>query len=268
MKNADKISFIGAGRMATALAAGLLQKGFSKSAISAFDVSESASAKFAEKTGIRIAKDIGDSLSEADTVILAVKPQNVAEALSEAKTLLKDKLLISILAGTRIETLKGLSGCRRLVRVMPNTPALIGEGVSVFCHSDGLSETDISRAESILNAVGSVCQVKESQMDAVTGLSGSGPAYVFDFIQALADGGVAAGLPRDVALKLAAQTVKGAACMVIETGEHPSVLRDQVTSPGGTTAKGLSVLEKNAFRGTVSEAVTAAAERSKELGKQ
>ena len=268
MKNADKISFIGAGRMATALAAGLVKKGFSISTLSAFDISDFASAKFSEKTGIRISKDIKDALSNADIVILAVKPQNVSEALSEARPLIKDKLLISILAGTRIETLKGLSGCQRIVRVMPNTPALIGEGISVFCHSVGLSASDIGRTEDILSAVGTVCQVKESQMDAVTGLSGSGPAYVFDFIQALSDGGVAAGLPRDIASKLAAQTVKGAASLVIETGEHPSVLRDQVTSPGGTTAKGLSILEKNAFRGIVSEAVTAAAERSKELGKK
>jgi pyrroline-5-carboxylate reductase len=268
MKNTDKILFIGAGRMATALAAGLVKKGFSKSGISAFDVSKSASANFAKKTGIRISTDIGESVSDADIVILAVKPQNVSEALSAAKLLIEDKLLISILAGTRIETLKGLSGCHRIVRVMPNTPAIIGEGISAFCHSSGLSGSDIAKAENILGAVGAVCQVKESQMDAVTGLSGSGPAYVFDFIQALADGGVAAGLSRDIALKLAAQTVKGAACLVLETGEHPSVLRDQVTSPGGTTAKGLSVLEKNAFRGTVSEAVTAATERSKELGKQ
>lgn len=266
MKNA-RILFIGAGRMATALAAGLVKKGFSISAISAFDVSDFASAKFAEKTGIRISKDIESSLSEADIVILAVKPQNVSDALGKVSPILKDKLLISILAGTRIETLKALSGCQRIVRVMPNTPALIGEGVSAFCHSDGLPLSDINMTENILSAVGAVCQVKESQMDAVTGLSGSGPAYVFDFIQALSDGGVAAGLPRDIASKLAAQTVKGAACLVMETGEHPSVLRDQVTSPGGTTAKGLSVLEKNAFRGTVSEAVTAAAERSKELGK-
>ncbi|MEI6421279.1 MAG: pyrroline-5-carboxylate reductase [Lentisphaerota bacterium] len=268
MKNADKISFIGAGRMATALAAGLIKKGFSKSNVSAFDVSESASAKFAEKTGVRISKDISGSISDADIVLLAVKPQNVSEALAAARPLIKDKLLISILAGTRIETLKALSGCQRIVRVMPNTPALVGEGISAFCHSDGLSASDISLTENILGAVGAVCLVKESQMDAVTGLSGSGPAYVFDFIQALSDGGVAAGLPRDVASRLAAQTVKGAACLVIETGEHPSVLRDQVTSPGGTTARGLSVLEKNAFRGIVSEAVTAAAERSKELGKK
>lgn len=265
MKN-TRIFFIGAGRMATALAVGLVKKGFSVSSMSAYDVSDFASAKFAEKTGIRISKDVKFSLSEADIVILAVKPQNVSEALSEVASLLKDKLLISILAGTRIETLKALSGCRRIVRVMPNTPALIGEGVSAFCHSDGLPLPDINMTENILSAVGLVCQVKETQMDAVTGLSGSGPAYVFDFIQALSDGGVAAGLPRDIASRLAVQTVKGAACLVMETGEHPSVLRDQVTSPGGTTAKGLSVLEKNAFRGIVSEAVTAAAERSKELG--
>jgi pyrroline-5-carboxylate reductase len=266
MKNIDRIAFIGAGRMATALAVGIVKKGFSKSAITAFDVSEFASAKFAEKTEIRIAPDIKDALSDADIVILAVKPQNVCEALAEARPLIKDKLLVSILAGTKIETIRELSGCRRIVRVMPNTPALIGEGISVFCHSEGLSVSDINMVENILSAVGAVCQVKECQMDAVTGLSGSGPAYVFDFIQALSDGGVAAGLSRDIALKLAAQTVKGAASLVIETGEHPSVLREQVTSHGGTTARGLSILEKNAFRGIVSEAVTAAAERSKELG--
>jgi pyrroline-5-carboxylate reductase len=151
---------------------------------------------------------------------------------------------------------------------MPNTPALVGEGISAYSVSEAVSSDEIKKIEAVLGAVGKFCKVEEKLMDAVTGLSGSGPAYVFDFIQALADGGVNAGLPRDIAMTLAAQTVKGAAVMTLEGGEHPSVLRDRVTSPGGTTASGLAVLEKGAFRGIVSEAVVKAAAKSVELGKE
>jgi pyrroline-5-carboxylate reductase len=151
---------------------------------------------------------------------------------------------------------------------MPNTPALVGEAASAWCASKQVNNKDIELINKILSSIGTVCNINEKLMDAVTGVSGSGPAYVLDFIIGLADGGVNAGLPRDVAMTLAAQTVFGTAKLLIESGRHPAVLRDEVTSPGGTTAKALAVLEKNGFKGTIIEAVLAATQRSIELGKK
>ena len=160
-------------------------------------------------------------------------------------------------------------GIGRIIRVMPNTPALVGEGMSCFCGAAGATEDDMKKAGEILSSFGLCRKVPESMLDAVTGLSGSGPAYVLEFIMALADGGVYAGLPRDAAIELAAQTVFGSALMVLKRGkEHPAVLRDAVISPGGTTARGVAALDEGAFRSTVMKAVVAAAERSAELGKQ
>lgn len=266
MTVSETIGFIGAGRMATALVRGLLNKGVPAKKLRAYDISKEASEKFATETGLKPSTNLRDALNNADIVILAVKPQNICEALSEACPFLKDKLLISIAAGIKIQTLIELSGNKRIVRVMPNTPALIGEGISAYSISSDINNDDIKKAEAILSAVGLVCKVDEDLMDAVTGLSGSGPAYVFEFIQALADGGIQSGLSKEIALKLAAQTVSGAAKLVIETGKEPSILRDQVKSPGGTTEKGLCELEKRAFKTIVSKAVIAAAKRSRELG--
>ncbi len=151
---------------------------------------------------------------------------------------------------------------------MPNTPALVGEAASVWCASPQVTEKDIELIKEILSSIGSVYKIDEKLMNAVTGVSGSGPAYVLDFIQGLADGGVNAGLPRDVATSLAAQTVLGTAKLMLESKRHPAILRDEVTSPGGTTAKALAVLEKNGFKGTIIEAVLAAVKRSGELGKK
>ncbi len=253
--------------MASAIAGGLVKKGIASETLKAFDVSAQAAGLFQAATGIQVSTDSPDKfLAKADIVIVAVKPQQVADALLGKSGYLKNKLIISIAAGIKIATLKTITGCDRIVRVMPNTPALIGQGMSAYSTAAQVSGEDICETERILGSVGSFCCVNESLMDAVTGLSGSGPAYVFDFIQALADGGVNAGLPREVALQLAAQTVAGAAQMVLATGTHPAVLRDQVTSPGGTTIRGLTVLEENSFRGAVAKAVTAAAARSAELG--
>lgn len=268
MDQIGNITFIGAGRMATAIAGGLIQSGVPKGAIAAFDISEAAGQNFTDATGIKIELDIKHAVSNASVVIIAVKPQSMEAALPPIAEYISDKLLISIAAGVTIENLQNLSSCNRIVRVMPNTPALVGEGVSAYALGTGATKADADITELILGATGSFCAVSEKQLDAVTGLSGSGPAYVFSFIQALSDGGVQAGLPRDIASKLAAQTALGAAKMVIETGEHPAVLCDQVTSPGGTTAAGLSVLADRAFKGTVSSAVMAATERSIELGRK
>jgi pyrroline-5-carboxylate reductase len=261
------IVFIGAGKMASAIAGGLVKNGAPAQTLKAFDVSAQSAKHFHAATGVQAHTDSPDAiLANADIVIIAVKPQQIADALRGKASLLKDKLIISIAAGVKIGTLKTATGCDRIIRVMPNTPALIGQGVSAYSIAEKISEKDIAETEKILGSIGSFCRVDESLMDAVTGLSGSGPAYVFDFIQALADGGVNAGLPRDTALKLAAQTVAGAALMMLKTGNHPGELRDQVTSPGGTTIRGLAVLEENSFRGIVAKAVTAAAARSAELG--
>jgi pyrroline-5-carboxylate reductase len=177
-------------------------------------------------------------------------------------------LLISIAAGVTIAKLEqGLPAGARVIRVMPNTPALVGAGASAFALGKSATPADGELAAKLLAAVGVAMPVKESLLDAVTGLSGSGPAYVYQFIEALSDGGVAAGLPRDIATRLAAQTVLGGAKMVLETGQHPGALKDQVTSPGGTTIEGLHELEKGQFRGVVISAVRAATEKSRQLGR-
>ena len=267
MNKKSNIVFIGAGKMASAIAGGLVKNGIPVKTLKAFDISAQSAKLFHSATGIEVHTDSPDTiLDKADIVIIAVKPQQIADALHGKTSLLKNKLIISIAAGVKIATLKTVTGGNRIIRVMPNTPALIGQGVSAYSTAEKVSANDIAETEKILGSVGIFCRIDESLMDAVTGLSGSGPAYVFDFIQALADGGVNAGIPRDTALKLAAQTVAGAALMVLETGTHPGVLRDQVTSPGGTTSRGLAVLEENSFRGIVAQAVIAAAARSAELG--
>ena len=268
MNNIGKIIFIGAGRMAGAIAGGLVECGFPAENMSAYDVSDKAAEAFSGKTGIKAYNSSEDAFrADSDIIILAVKPQYLASAMVTIKSHVKDQLIVSIAAGVTLERLAELTGSRRLIRVMPNAPALVGAGVSAYTIDDAVSEKDSDTVEKIFGAVGQVVRVEEKLMDAVTGLSGSGPAYVFDFIQALADGGVHEGLPRDTALKLAVQTVLGAAEMVKKTGEHPAALRDMVTSPGGTTVRALSVLDNGAFRDLVADAVIAASERSKELGK-
>ena len=263
-----KIAFIGAGKMATAIGKGLLARnGSAGLKLSAFDPSEAAAKAFTAKTSISCEATLKKALANADIVILAVKPQYIKEALKDAAPLIKNALLISIVAGVSLENLSALSGIRRVVRVMPNTPALAGEGMSCFAPSKDALPADAETAREILSSFGRCRQVPESLMDAVTGLSGSGPAYVFEFIMALADGGVFAGLPRDVAVELAAQTVYGSAKMVLSGEDSPAALRDAVISPGGTTARGVAKLDEGSFRSTVLKAVVAAAERSAELNK-
>lgn len=208
-------------------------------------------------------------VATADLVFLAVKPQCLPEILSElGGSTPASCLFVSIIAGTPLATLcQGLRS-QRVVRVMPNTPCLVRCGASAFAAAPGASQEDARLVTRLLAAVGRVFQVAENQLDAVTGLSGSGPAYVYTIIEALSDGGVRMGLPRAVATALAAQTVCGAAKMVLETAEHPGVLRDRVTSPGGTTIAGLQVLERNGLRSALIDAVEAATLRSQELGSQ
>ncbi|MGN6553961.1 MAG: pyrroline-5-carboxylate reductase [Verrucomicrobiota bacterium] len=263
------IGFLGAGKMATALAKGFVQAGLvTPDQIIASDLNEAASAAFAKEVGAKTTAFNPDVVRFAEVLILAVKPDQIAGVLSEIQGAFTEKhLLISIAAGVTLARLEaGLTTGARIVRVMPNTPALVGSSASAFALGKSTSSTDGELTHKLLSAVGTAFQVKEHLLDAVTGLSGSGPAYVYLFIEALSDGGVAAGLPRDIATKLAAQTVLGAAKMVLETGQHPGALKDMVTSPGGTTIQGLLELEQGGLRGTVMSAVIAATEKSKKLG--
>jgi pyrroline-5-carboxylate reductase len=263
------IGFLGAGRMATALAQGFVNAGLVRpDQIFASDVVPAARKAFGAATGAKICSSNADVLKNASVIILAVKPQQALEVLAGIRTHFTPRhLLISIAAGLPLEKMElALPPKARVVRVMPNTPALVGASASGFARGRNATRSDAALAQRLLSAVGVAVEVKESLLDAVTGLSGSGPAYVYQFIEALSDGGVASGLPRDLATKLAAQTVLGAAKMVIETGEHPGTLKDAVTSPGGTTIEGIHELEKGRLRGTVINAVRAATEKSKRLG--
>lgn len=225
---------------------------------------------FAAVTGAHVSADISEIAAASDVLLLCTKPNDIASALAAAaeKSAGQPKLVISIAAGVTLLALEDAAPENfRIIRTMPNTPALVGQGAAAYCLGSRATGDDAKTAESLLGAVGIAVQVPERLMDAVTGLSGSGPAYVYVIIDALADGGVRAGIPRADAVRLAAQTVLGAASMVIETGEHPAVLKDMVTSPGGTTIAGLATLEKHGLRSALIEAVTAATQRATELGK-
>ena len=263
------IGFLGAGKMATALARGFIRAGLvTPKQVFGSDPFPAARVAFGKETGGRISNNNGEVAELASVLILATKPDQTAAVLAEIRDrFTRRHLLISIAAGVPTAKLEaGLPGNSRVIRVMPNTPALVGESASAYALSKSATTADGELAQKLFSSVGVAMQVKESLLDAVTGLSGSGPAYVYQFIEALSDGGVAAGLPRDVATKLAAQTVLGSAKMVLETGIHPGALKDQVTSPGGTTIEGLHELEKGKLRGTVMSAVRAATDKSKKLG--
>lgn len=264
------IGFLGAGKMATALANGLIKAQFTTAdRVIASDVVPAAVAQFAAQTGARQATSNTAVVAESDIVILAVKPQQMSGVLSEiASSLTERHLVISIAAGIKLEAIAGRLGSnRRLVRVMPNTPCLVGASASGFAIGGYATTEDAKLVQKLLSTVGVAVAVDEKLLDPVTGLSGSGPAYAYAMIEALSDGGVRVGLPRDVATKLAAQTLLGAAKMVLETGEHPGALKDAVTSPGGTTIAGLHALEQGGLRGILMNAVVAATARATELGK-
>ncbi len=265
-----QIGFLGAGRMATALAQGWLRAGLIQTATCrASDPAEAARLAFAKETGCAAGTDNAAVVADSNVVVLAVKPQNMLALLEEIRpALTRQHLVVSIAAGFTVRQLQqGLGGHTRLIRVMPNTPCLVGASASAFTTGEGATPEDVALVDRLLNAVGRAFCVPENQLDAVTGLSGSGPAFVYLMIEALSDGGVRVGLPRDVATALAAQTVLGAAKMVLETNLHPGALKDMVASPGGTTIAGLHALERGGVRGALMDAVEAAARRSAELGK-
>jgi pyrroline-5-carboxylate reductase len=268
MTNVQKIGFIGGGNMAEALIKGLIAAGFPAERIMASEPSELRREHLAEEYDVELTIDNSDLMRACEIVVLSIKPQIAEEVLDEvAGAYSEDKLIVSILAGVSCETIeKHFTESARVVRVMPNTPALVGEGASAICRGHKSTKEDLNLVKQLFESVGKVQVIDERQMDAATGLSGSGPAYIYTVIEALADGGVREGLRRDVAHALAVQTVVGAALMVRETGEHPAILRDRVCSPGGTAITGVSTLEKKGLRTTLMEAVSASANRSRELG--
>jgi len=263
-----KIGFLGAGKMATALAQGFVKAGLVAPAdLSASDISAEAGKEFEKKTGGKFFTGNRDVLESAAVIVLAVKPDQVTGLLNDLGGALKPHhLLISIAAGVTLGKFESLIPTTRVVRVMPNTPALVNESAAGYALGKLATPEDGAMVQKLFTAVGVAYSVKEPLLDAVTGLSGSGPAYAYLMIEALSDGGVAAGLPRDVATNLAAQTLLGAARMVLETKLHPGVLKDMVTSPGGTTIEGLHELEKGGLRATLINAVRAASDKSRKLG--
>jgi pyrroline-5-carboxylate reductase len=260
--------FIGSGKMATALIKGMIRARLEPAgSICASDPLPAARTALQSDTGIDIFDSNLDVARRSDVLVLAVKPQSMREVLHELRpAVTAEHLVVSVAAGVTIASIdEGLGGRGRLVRVMPNTPALVGEGASAYAMGPRTVPEDEAVVKGCLESVGRAVRVPESLLDAVTGLSGSGPAFVYLMIEALSDGGVRVGLPRDVATLLAAQTVLGAAMTVRDTGLHPGVLKDQVASPGGTTIAGLHELERGGVRGALIDAVKAATRRSAEL---
>ena len=270
LSTVGKIGFIGGGNMAEAFIKGLMNGGFPAEDIHFFEPNDMRRNLMVERYGITCSENNAALVEESDIIVLATKPQILEKVLAEVNGAFNDdKMLISILAGVTTTTLEaGLGGNARVVRAMPNTPALAGRGAAALCPGMNITPEDRRVAQHLFETVGIALWVEEGQMDAVTGLSGSGPAFVYTFIEALTAGGVQEGLRLDVAHALAVQTVMGAAHLVQETGEHPAVLREKVCSPAGTTISAIRVLEERSFRGTMMEAVAAATKRSRQLGEE
>ena len=268
MKEGMKITLIGCGNMGSAILSGLIKSGVKPDCITAADASAAARERAAEKFGIMTSDDNAAAAKDADVILLAVKPQYLKPVLADVRNVIRpEQLVLSIVAGVHIAALReGLGGHEKIVRAMPNTPALIGKGITGFSPAPAVTAEEKETAAAILHSLGMAEELPEHLLDAVTAVSGSGPAHVFLFIEAMADAAVLEGMPRDQAYRFAAAAVEGSAAMVLESGEHPGVLKDRVTSPAGTTIEALRILEQGAFRGTVIEAVHACAERSRELG--
>jgi pyrroline-5-carboxylate reductase len=264
-----KFAILGCGNMGVALLRGMLDGGAVQPAdVAVHNRRDERTHALAERFGVRPAASNREAVEGAEVVLLAVKPQILPRVLEELRGALRpDALILSVAAGISTGRMEAtLGGSPRVVRAMPNTPALIKQGATAIAAGAFATEADLAVAEAVLGAVGRVCVLDEVHLDAVTGLSGSGPAYVFLIIEAFADAGVKVGLSREVALELAVQTIQGAARMLQETREHPGKLKDQVTSPGGTAIAGLHTLEEGGLRTTIMNAVEAATHRARELG--
>ena len=263
------IAFIGAGNMGEAMLRGLAASGQAKDRLRAHDIREDRLKALALEAGFTAAESLAQALDGADIIVLATKPQAFGPLLAELGPLVRrSQTVVSIAAGVRLARLvEALAPGTPLVRVMPNMPGLIGKGVSAYCLGPGAGDAHAAQAESLLRPLGKVVRVREEDMDAVTALSGSGPAYVFAFMEALQSAGEGLGLGPEATFLLASQTLAGAAAMIQAGGKSPSELRVAVTSPGGTTAAALKVFEEAGFHALVARALTAARDRSRELGK-
>jgi pyrroline-5-carboxylate reductase len=265
-----QIVFIGAGRMASAIVRGLLEEQhYAPAEIACTGGSGFSASKLAKKTGILYFPDITEAIHQADAVVIACKPQKFQEIDDALASAAEGKLVLSVLAGTPISRLsEKFAQARNIIRTMPNTPGQIGAGVTAFAALHPLNEDDQEIVENILGSLGNFHEVDETDLDAVTAVSGSGPAYVFEFAAALSDAGVSAGLNQELATSLAIDTLLGAAMLMAESDESPEALRNAVTSPGGTTAAGLKVLSDNDLRSLITKVVAAAKARSLELAKE
>lgn len=261
---------IGCGTMGSALLSGIIQKKLvDNNKIIVFDLDTKRARALRDELGAGIAADVQSLCTQARKIFLAVKPQDMDELLLQIRPVLNpEHLFISLAAGLSTNFFENKLGQPlKIIRLMPNTPCLVGEGMIAVCRNDAVSDDELQEITALLKTLGKVVFLGEKQMGAVTGLSGSGPAYVFSVIEALADGGVEMGLNRDIALLLASQTVYGAAKMVLETGEHPALLKNKVTSPGGTTSAGLLALEEGAIKATFIKAVVKATQREETLSR-
>lgn len=261
-----KYAFLGAGKMAFAIIKGMLRsKVCGPSDIMAACPEPELLKKLRDATSVNVVTSNAEAAAFASTILLCVKPADVGGAIRQAGGDLEGKLIVSIVAGLPVASLSSLAPGSRVIRAMPNTAAMVGRAATAYACSDSVTSADIAVAEAVFASIGTVFSVEEKMLNAVTGLSGSGPAYIYLVIEALSDGGVACGLPRKLSLDLAVQTVIGAAEMLAETSEHPAILREMVTSPAGTTMAGLRELETRGVRSAIIEAVSAAAERAREL---
>lgn len=263
------LAFLGAGRMASAIVDGLLAKGaYAKNDMTCLSGSGQTASALTQRTGIRLATTLEDLLSSADILVVAFKPQHLASADPRLAELTAGKLVISVLAAKTLARLeKTFPKARAIVRTMPNTPAAIGAGITGWCSSRPLTPEDRAVVLRLLGAIGRDVEVPEAQIDALMAISGCGPAYIFEFTAALREAGAAAGLDRAAAQMLAIETILGAAKLMAKTGTEPEALRNQVTSPNGTTFAALKRFEARDFRGMVTEAVLAAKARSEELSR-
>lgn len=263
-----KIGFIGCGNMAQAMITGILSKGLvSKTDIYGSNSTEAHATQTKERLGIQTTTNNVEVVQQSDIVFLSVKPQQYETVISEIRdAITPEQIIVTIAPGKTIEWLEGqFSKPIKLVRTMPNTPALVGEGLTTYCENALVTKEELARIEEILSSFGKIEHLKESLIDVASALGGSGPAYVYQFIEALADGAVSDGLPRAQAYSIAAQMVLGSAKMVLETGKHPGQLKDEVCSPAGSTIKGVEVLEDTAFRGSVIKAIRTCTQAARSL---
>lgn len=262
------LGIIGCGVMGSVILEGMLEKKIvSPGDLLIFDKDTARAEGLQEKWKLRLASDAREICQKAHQILFAVKPQNIDELIMDIKDLLSDQLIISIVAGIQISYLQEKAGKPlRIVRIMPNTPCLVGEGMSIISKGKGVSEQEEAFVKKIMEGLGKVILLEEKLLDAAAGLSGCGPAFYLLVLEALADGGVEAGLSRETALLLASQTMLGTAKMVMETGEHPALLKNKVTSPGGLTSAGLLALEEGAVRASMIKAVVQAVKRGSSLG--